>query len=258
MSAAKRLFLLALAISLIYLLPSFAPDDPYRAETGVQLQPPSMEHPFGTDLLGRDVLSRTMHGGARSVRIALMGTAIALISGIMIGAAAASSPRWVDRLISPIIDTFLALPGFVLALVMITLIGTGETAIMFAVGIAQIAPTARVARAAVLTVRSQGYVDAAKQLGAPPMWIMTRHLLPNSAPTLTAYAGVVFSYALLNGAALAFLGLGGDPSVPDWGAMLYEGRIAFRSAPWVAFFPGAAITGVILVAGWVARLNPRK
>ncbi len=254
----NRLITLVIVLTVVFVLPLFAPNDPYRAEGDRQLQPPSTEHPFGTDMLGRDVFSRTLHGGARSIRIALAATGLALTIGGALGFAAATNIRWLDRLLSAVIDAVLALPGFVLALVMIALIGTGETAIVFSVGIAQIAPIARVTRAALLVTRSHDYVQAARQLGAPPLWILLRHLLPNSAPTLIAYTGVVFSYALLNGAALAFLGLGGDPAVPDWGAMLYEGRTAFRSAPWVALYPGLAITGVILLTGWALRLNPRE
>ncbi len=253
-----RLKTLLIVIAVVFVLPLLAPYDPYHTEGDRQLQPPSAEHPLGTDLLGRDVFSRTLHGGARSIRIALTATVLAVLSGSALGIAAVASSRWLDRLVSAVIDAVLALPGFVLALVMIALIGTGEAAIIFAVGIAQIAPIARVMRAALLVTRTNDYVEAARQLGAPPFWIMTRHLLPNSAPTLIAYTGVVFSYALLNGAALAFLGLGGDPAVPDWGAMLYEGRVAFRSAPWVALYPGLAITSVILLTGWASRLNPRE
>ena len=251
------LLVFGIIVGLCLIAPWIAPYDPL-AEVGEGLTPPSKAHILGLDWIGRDVFSRVIHGGARTLRIAAFATLIAMCAGIFIGAAAGSGSKVLDRVISLLIDSLLAIPGFVLALVILVLIGTGERSIMLAAAAAQIAPTARIARSAVLSIRTRDYVSAAEQLGASRLWIVWNYLLPNSAPILMAYAAVVFTYTLLNGAALAFLGLGGDPSVPDWGMMLYEGRTAFRSAPWIAFFPGVAITGVVLLAGWGSRINSRK
>ena len=134
-----------------------------------------------------------------------------------------------------------------------TLLGQGALPLVLATGITQIAPCARVTRAAVIGVRSLGYMDAARGLGASRFRLIAIHIVPNILTTILAYMGVIFAYAILNSAALSFLGLGGDPGIPDWGTMLYEGRQAFRSAPWIAAAPGLAITLTVIVVNRAAE-----
>jgi ABC-type dipeptide/oligopeptide/nickel transport system permease subunit len=220
-----------------------------RTNPAAQMQPPDAAHLLGTDMLGRDVLSRALYGGQHTLLIAALATAIAVLPGVLLGLAALAA----DRPASVLINALLAFPGLLLALVVMTLLGQGALPLALATGITQIAPCARVTRAAVLGARGQGYVEAARSLGAGWVRIVTYHLLPNVLTTLLAYAAVVFAYAVLNSAALSFLGLGGQPGIPDWGAMLYEGRQAFRGAPWVAAAPGLAVTLTVILVNRAAE-----
>jgi peptide/nickel transport system permease protein len=179
---------------------------------------------------------------------------IATVPGITLGLVGTFAG--VDHLVAVLINAVLAFPGLLLALLIMTLLGQGAVPLALATGITQIAPYARVTRSAVISIRSLGYVDAARGLGATRLRLVVAHILPNILTTILAYTGVIFAYAILNSAALSFLGLGGEPGVPDWGVMLYEGRQAFRSAPWIAAAPGLAITlTVILVNRAVDRIT---
>ncbi len=245
----------SVAILLIVLLallvaPLLAPTDPMRTDAANQLQPPSRDHLLGTDLLGRDVLSRALFGGQHTILIAVLATAIAFIPGVLVGLL--STVDGVDRLLAILINAVLAFPGLLLALLIMTLLGQGALPLALATGITQIAPCARITRAAVISVRSLGYVDAARSLGSSRLRLIAVHILPNILTTLLAYLSVMFAYAILNSAALSFLGLGGEPGIPDWGVMLYEGRQAFRSAPWIAAVPGAAITFTVILVNRAA------
>jgi ABC-type dipeptide/oligopeptide/nickel transport system permease subunit len=239
------LLLVVLLTLLIVVAPLLAPADPMRTDPASQLQPPSPNHLLGTDLLGRDVLSRALYGGRHTLLIAAMATLIAVVPGLLLGLLVVSSVT--DRLINIVLNALLAFPGLLLALLVLTLVGQGALPLALATGVTQIAPFARVTRSAVLQARTQGYVGTAYALGATRLRVVIRHILPNILIILLAYTGVVFAYAILNSAALSFLGLGSEPGVPDWGVMLYEGRQAFRTAPWVAAAPGLAITLTVIL-----------
>lgn len=249
--------LLLLLIALVIVAPMFAPRDPMRTNTEAARQPPSIVHVLGTDALGRDVWSRLAFGGQRTFGTAALASVIALLPGIAVGLLLNAAPRRAGLMAQTFITAILAFPQLIFALVVVTLIGQGGLAL--AIGITQIAPTARVVYSATLPIRVAGYVESARALGAPPMHMLRAHILPNVAPTVLAYAGVVFSYSLLNSAALSFLGLGGEPGVPDWGVMLAEGRQAFRSTPWVALASGVAITVSIMIINHAAdQLHQRR
>lgn len=237
---------------IVILAPAISPYDPMRTSTDEQLEPPSYHHLLGTDLLGRDVLSRLLFGGRRTISIACLATGIALFGGTCIGILAGIlGSRW-DNLISLIMSAVLAFPGFLLGLVVLTLLGPGILPLALAVGVAQVGVTARVVRASVIEVRSLPYIESATLLGANSWHTAVHHIFPNIFPILVAYTGVVFGYSVINGAGLSFLGLGGEPGVPDWGVMLAEGRVVFRSAPWVGLAPGIAITLTILIVNHFA------
>jgi peptide/nickel transport system permease protein len=231
--------------------PLIAPYDPMRTDTAIQLQSPSRSHPLGTDMLGRDVLSRALHGGQRTLILAAIATLIAFVPGVFIGVVSGLGTRWLDSGIQIIVSAVLAFPGLMLALVVLTLVGTG--ALPLATGVMQIAPCARVVRAAALEVRSQPYIHAADALGATSVHIVFWHVLPNIQPVLVAYAVAIFSFSILNNAALSFLGLGVEPGVPDWGTMLLDGRTAFRTAPWIGLAPGLGITLAVVLLNQLAR-----
>ncbi len=235
---------------LVGVAPLLAPADPMRTDTARQLEAPSSEHLFGTDLLGRDVLSRALHGGKHTMVIAALATLVAVIPGVLLGLLGVVS--WADRLVNILVNAVLAFPGLLLALMIMTVLGQGALPLLLATGLTQIAPCARVTGAAVFGVYPLGYVEAARGLGATRLRVIFAHVLPNILPTVLAYAAVIFAYAILNSAALSFLGLGGEPGIPDWGVMLYEGRQAFRTAPWIAAVPGLAITATVMMVNRAA------
>ena len=237
------------------LAPALSPADPRHAVPADALQAPSMAHLFGTDSLGRDVFSRTLWGGQTTLSVALLGTIISILPGLGIGLLAGYSAGWIDRLLMGMMDMLLAFPNLLLALSIVSLTGTGTLSIAAAVGIAGLPAYARMVRTAVRETRHALYVEAARSLGASHPRLLVIHILPNILDALLSSAGIMLSWALLNGAALTFLGFGGDPATPDWGVMLNEGRAAFRVAPWIAIPPGIAISATIfainrLVDAW--------
>lgn len=246
---------LALIVLLSLLAPVLASQDPLHAEVGAALLAPSPAHPFGTDSLGRDVFSRTLWGGRTTLGIAGLATLITIVPGLFVGLVAGYTGGWVERVLMGAMDVLLAFPNLLLALAIITLSGAGRDQIAIAVGIAGLPAYARLARTATRDVRSALYIEAAYAIGTGPLHILRFHVIPNILETLLSFAGVSLSWAILNSAALAFLGFGGEPATPDWGVMLNEGRAAFRVAPWIAIPPGLAITIAIfsinrLVDGW--------
>lgn len=246
----------ALALLAVILLaicaPLLAPYDPYHAEDGLYLQAPSPAHPLGTDTLGRDVLSRVLWGARQTLGMALLATAITIGPGLLIGILAGFYRGWADRLAMAVMDTLLAFPNLLLALTLIALTGTGPLQVALAVGSAGLPAYARVIRTATLEVSSQPYILAATASGATQRRILTHHILPNILGAALSFGAVSLSWSLLNGAALVFLGFGGNPATPDWGAMLAEGRAAFRVAPWIALPPGLGITLVIYAVNRLA------
>lgn len=237
------------------LAPAITHQDPRHTISGAAYMPPSSQHYFGTDTLGRDVFSRTLWGGRTTLGTALLATMITIIPGLAIGVLAGFVGGWIERLLMGAMDVLLAFPNLLLALGIITLTGTGRNQIAVAVGIAGLPAYARLARTATRDIRTTLYIEAACGLGATALHVLRYHVVPNILETLLSFAGISLSWAILNTAALAFLGFGGDPATPDWGVMLNEGRAAFRVAPWIAIPPGMAITIAIysinrLVDSW--------
>jgi len=234
--------ILVVIFGIIVLGPLFITTDPLTTNPEIQLQPPDGQHPLGTDLLGRDVLSRVVHGGRQSLIVATLATLWSAGAGLIVGGVTGLSRYDFDLLV---INATLAVPSLVIALVILTLLGRGTGPLVIALGFSQIAPFAFVTRSAVRLALAEGYVEAAYSLGASRFYVLTHHIFSRVLPTLVAYTGVVFSYTLLNGAALSFLGIGHEPGIPDWGTMLAEGRANFRTAPWIGLAPGVAITLII-------------
>jgi peptide/nickel transport system permease protein len=267
-SAAARNPRLAVALSVLGLIalmsiaaPWIAGRDPLAAAPENQLLEPSREYPFGTDLLGRDVFSRVIYGGRRTLGVALLTAGVTLLPGIAIGLVAGYAGHWLDWALMSIMDALLAFPSLLMALALVTVFGSGLVQIAFAVGIAGIPAYARVVRAAVLEARAVPYVEAARAIGARPAGILLRHIVPAISTPLLSFAGVTLSWAILNSAALTFLGYGGDISAPDWGMMLADGRESFRTGPWVAVAPGMALSLTVFAINLLANsvaLPPRN
>ncbi|MCA0144931.1 ABC transporter permease [Blastococcus sp. LR1] len=225
---------------------ALAPAGPNDIDVGARLQPPSGEHLFGTDDLGRDIFSRVILGAAVSLRVGLLAVGIALVIGSVIGLLAGYYGRWVDDVLMRFMDMLFAFPAVLLAIAVLAVRGPGSGNTALAIGIVYIPIFARVTRASVLGVREEVYVRASRSVGASDFRILTRHVLPNAAPPIIVQASISLAFAVLAEAALSFLGLGTQPPNPSWGLMLAEGRGYLDLAWWLAFFPGMAIFLTVL------------
>ncbi|RJK98478.1 ABC transporter permease [Vallicoccus soli] len=222
---------------------------PYGAnEVDVQerLQAPSGAHPFGTDELGRDVLSRVLLGAAASLRVGLVAVGIALVAGVLCGLVAGYYGRWVDDVVMRVMDVLFAFPAILLAIAVLAVLGPGTTNAMVAIGVVYTPIFARVTRASVLSVREEVFVRASRSAGASDVRILGLHVLPNVAGPIIVQTSISLAFAILSEAALSFIGLGTQPPEPSWGRMLVEGRGFIEQAWWMALFPGLAIFLVVL------------
>jgi peptide/nickel transport system permease protein len=237
----------ALGFALVALLaPWLAPYDPETIALAANLQAPSGGHPFGTDSLGRDVLSRTIWGARISLTIGVVSVALAMLGGVPLGALAAWRGGWADRTIMRAVDVLLSFPTILLAIVVITIFGPGLGHAMLAIGVAQVPLYARLTRAAVLRVKILSFVEAARAAGCGEWRLLARHVLPNCLPPLLVQSTLLFATAILSAAYLGFLGLGAQPPTPEWGTMLAKARDFLRTAPHVSIFPGVTIMLTVL------------
>ncbi len=230
------------------LAPLLAPHDPTRAvaNTFGDPAPPSWAFPLGTDELGRDVLSRIMYGAQISLTVGIAAMAVTMTIGAAIGLASGFFGGTVDFLLMRFTDVMLTLPALLLAMAFVTVLRPSLLSILLVIGLVSWTGVARVVRAEALSVSQRDFVIAARALGAPPRRLIARHLLPNVAPTIIVMAALGTSGTLLLDAALSFLGLGVPPPTPSWGRMIEEATIYFRTAPWLATFPGLAIFYAVL------------
>jgi peptide/nickel transport system permease protein len=218
-----------------------APFDPTVGQLSEVREAPSAMHPFGTDALGRDVLSRVLHGTRISLEVGVLSTLVGVALGGLLGLVAGFSGGAIDVAAMRLVDVMLAFPGVLLAMAIIAARGTGIGNLVIAIGIASIPGYARLVRGQVLTVRQRPYVEAARAAGARPLRLMFRHLLPNIVSPVIVLATIGIGFSLLAGSSLSFIGLGAQPPSPEWGAMLSDGRSYLNDAWWIATFPGLAI-----------------
>jgi peptide/nickel transport system permease protein len=226
--------------------PSLWPVDPYRMAVGQRLRPPSAAHPLGTDEFGRDLLARIIHGSRLSLRVGLISVGIGGLAGTALGLLAGLGGRRLDLAISGLVDVMLAFPGFLLALAIVATLGPSLENAMVAIGIRRVPVFVRVVRAGVLQLAGTEFVLSARALGAGPVRVAGRHVLVNLVPTLVVLATLQFPEALLVAAGLSFLGLGAQPPLPEWGALLTGARVYMTRAPWLVNFPGLAILVTVL------------
>ena len=250
--ARARLALPGLAIVLLFIIggllaPLLAPYDPYKNDLMNVLMPPSAEHWFGTDELGRDLFSRILYGARISLVEGLFSVALAMAIGVPIGIVSGYFGGRVDAVIMRLIDVLLAFPGVLLAIVIISVLGPGLTNAIIAVAIYTVPIFARLARGATLTVKDEPYVEAARAAGLSDLRILWRHVFPNISATLFVMMTLRVAISILTAASLSFLGLGAQAPLPEWGAMLASSRNAMLIAPHVALFPGLAT--ILLVFG---------
>jgi len=217
------------------------PYDPFEVQTEIRLTPPNLEHWLGTDELGRDLLSRIIYGSRYTVMIGLITVAIASSGGVLLGLVASYFGGWIEIVIMRVVDVLLSFPFILLQLAIVSVLGPSLINAMIAVGIAGIAGYARLVRSTVLAVREEEYVEAMRALGANNLRIMFITILPNVTSTIVVYITLTIPLAILSTASLSFLGLGTQPPLPEWGAMLTSARSFIASASWVVASPGMAI-----------------
>ncbi len=256
------LFIVGLYVLTAIFGPYLAPHDPIAQDLGKTFLAPSAQHLMGCDEFGRDIFSRIIHGARVSLIIQFNSVVIALVIGIALGAMGGYFGGLVDEIIMRLMDVMLAFPGMLLALAIVAMLGPNLTNLIVAIGIYSVPQFARVTRGAVISVKKNEYVTAAKAIGESDLSIITRYVLPNALSPIIVQTTLRMATVLLTAAGLGFLGLGVQPPTPEWGTMLSGARMYLRTAPFVAFFPGLAIMLVVLGFNFFGdglqdALNPR-
>jgi peptide/nickel transport system permease protein len=232
---------------------AFTSESPFDTDIEAAIQAPSLQHWFGTDASGRDIYTRVVFGARSSLLIGTGATALALVAAILFGFAAGLGGRFTDGAISRFLEVVLALPGLLLALIFIAMLGPGVATEIVAVAIGSAAGYAWMVRGQVIAVRNSGYVHAATALGHKRSRIIVRHVFPNAMRPLVVLATMGVGQSIVWASSLSFLGLGVAPPAPEWGAMLDAGRDFVSTAWWLELFPGLAIVGCTLAVTVLGR-----
>lgn len=244
---AASVLVLVVVVAVAGLAPVLAPHDPIAQDYGSVLLAPTAEHPFGTDALGRDVLTRTLYGARVSLLAALIAAGIAVGIGLPVGLLAGyRRSRFDELVVMRLIDALQAFPFLILAMVVTAALGPGFSNAMVAIGIAYSPNIVRIVRGEALRLRSLDYVEAAKSLGLAPLRIALRHVLPNLLSPLLVQLTVLMASAIIAEAGLSYLGLGTQPPTPSWGSELRVAQGYVFTAPWMAIWPGVAISVTVL------------
>lgn len=249
LSRRRMLVIGAALVVVIVFVAVFAPwvatSSPNDFDVVNRLQPPTIERPFGTDDLGRDIFARVIFGARISLLVGFSVSAACLVVGGLFGLLAGYYRR-VDGVLMRVMDGFMSFPNIVLAILLMASLGASLQNIVIALSITYMPRMARVVRGAVLQVREQVYVEAASALGARDHRLLGRHILPNAISPIIVQWTFIFAYAILGEASLSFLGVGVPPDIPTWGTILSEGRVYIQRAPWMTVLPGLAILWTVL------------
>ena len=233
---------ITLFVGAALLAPIIAPYGPYSGALAGGLQPPSAVHLMGTDVQGRDQFSRVLYGARVSLEVGVTAVSLALLVGALAGALAGGFGGWIDAVLMRITDVFLAMPGILLAIGIVSFLGRGLLQLVLAIAVSYVPTFARLLRGSLLALREADFVIAARSIGASPVHLLVRHMLPNALTPLIVQATLVLATAIIDIAGLGFLGLGPpDPSTAEWGTMLSDASARMATAPYLIFFPGAAI-----------------
>jgi peptide/nickel transport system permease protein len=261
--AAVGALLLLLFLVCALFAPWLAPHDPAQLDLNARLLPPSHSHYFGTDELGRDILSRTIYGARISLTVAVSVVAISLSLGLLTGALAGFYGGWLDAVVNLyVMNAFLALPGILLAIAFVAFLGPGLWNLIFALSIGGWVGYARLVRAQVMAVKEREFVEAARALGAGNLRILLRHILPNIIQPIIVQAAIGMAGAVLAEATLSFLGLGIPPPAASWGSMMNDARSHLFESPHMVTFPAMAVMLCVLSFNFIGdalrdRMDPR-
>lgn len=235
------LILVVILLFVAIFAPLLAPHDPLQQNILMRYRAPSSDYLLGTDEMGRDILSRIIYGSRISLQVGLLAVGFALVTGVILGLLAGYYGGIIDMTIMRFMDIMLAFPSILLAIAIVAILGPQLKNAMLAIGIINVPRFARIIRSSTLSLKETEYVTAARGLGAGDVRIIFYHLLPNAMTPLIIQTTLSIATAILEAAALSFLGLGAQPPTPEWGAMLSDARSSLQRAPWVATFPGIAI-----------------
>jgi peptide/nickel transport system permease protein len=237
--------ILVVIAALALLAPVIAPFDPLQMSPATRLKPPSLDHLFGTDHLGRDVFSRTLWGGRVSLVVGLGVAVLSCVCGLALGIVAGFF-RSLDAVLMRIMDAMMSIPAILLAIALVAINRPTPTVLIVAIALPEIPRVARLVRAVVLTIREQTYVEAAVAVGTRPLRLLWRHVLPNAIAPLIVQATFVCALAIIIEASLSFLGAGTPPEVSSWGNIIAGGRSYLRNAPWILLYPGLLLGLTVL------------
>ena len=242
---AVGLALIFLAVLMAVAAPVIATDPPRKLEPHNRLQPPSSEHWFGTDHVGRDVYSRTVYGSRVSLIVGFAAAGFSVLIGAPVGLVSGYFRR-ADMLIGRVVDGLMAIPTILLAIALMAILGASMTNVIIALTVVEAPRISRTVRSVVISLREQVYVEAAVSIGAPTWRILLLHILPGAIPALTIHATFLVALSVIVEASLSFLGAGTSPDVPSWGNMMAEGKVYFLNGTWIILFPGIALALMVL------------
>lgn len=245
-AAMVSLFFIAFLVFIAVFGPYLTPYNPIETHMANALKYPSAQHWFGTDQLGMDIFSRVIAGTRVSLTVGLLAVSIALTTGVILGAIAGYSGGWVDTVIMRVMDMMLAIPSILLAITLMAALGKGIDKAVIAIGLVSIPEYARIVRGSILSIKENDYIAAARVVGNSNFRIIFRHILPNALSVIIVRGTLGISSAVLDTAALGFLGMGVQPPQAEWGDMLGRARGFIFQAPWTLLFPGMAITATVL------------
>lgn len=248
---AQKIGIIGLFLGLLVLVaavfaPIVSPYDPYQINMAESLQPPSLAHPLGTDVFGRDVMSRMIYGARISMEVSALSRLLSLVLGTLLGLIAGYFGGRLDNAIMRTADITLAYPGLLLLIAVMAAVGPSLTALIIALGIVGWAAVARIVRAQVLSIKEREFVLAVRSLGGSPPRVLFRHLLPNCVSQLIIIFSMGLGMGIMAESSMSFLGLGAQPPLPSWGSMISAGLDYLRVAPWLSLAPGIGITLAVL------------
>ena len=244
--AVVSLFVIVFVILVALFAPLLAPYSYEVQDSSNALASSSIEHLLGTDRVGRDILSRLIYGSRQSLQMGIIAMAISTVLGVILGAIAGYYGKWVDNLVMRLLDIYQGIPMLLLTVTLAAVLGASLRNAVIAIGIAMVPGTARLMRASILTVREMEYVEAAKSINASNPRIIMKHIIPNAIAPIIVNVTMGIGNCILAGAALSFIGLGAQPPIPEWGAMISDARDYMRAYPTLALYPGICIIITVL------------